>query len=599
MTTPVRTRPGRAELLNPVDDYAHRVVSGEIPAGKYHRLACKRHLDDRAKEASDPSYPFRFVWEEYETYKSADGTPKRRLKQCAVRFLQFARRMRHYKGKQFRGRPFEPSPFQVFRLGSIFGWRRKDTGGRRFTTAYNELPRKNGKSFEAGIVAIYVTFFEGEQGAEGYVVATKREQANIVFNVSRVIVLRSRDGSRVLSRIRVGKHALYMESTESTLQPLGKDSDTTDGLNPNLIVVDEMHAMKDRGLIDVMETATGSREDPLNFQITTAGDDLVSPCGDQHDYATKILDGVLNDDATEAFFAFIAHADLDDDAFEESTWRKANPNYGISVDPVDMRKLALKAKNMPSAAAQFKQKRLNLWVNTIAPWLSLEGWRAGQRTPSVDQLREMLKKRRCFAGVDLSSKVDLAAVTLVFPPWDADPIWRLLLYALTPADTLLERSRRDRAPYPFWKERGYLDTNPGNRIDQDRLREFLQTAATEYELESIGVDPWNSGNLVTDLGNDGFDVVEIPQTLQQMSAPCKEFEADVLDGRVDCGSNPLMAWCVSNVVVIPDNKDNIYPSKKRSRGRIDPVIAALMGRKLATAGPAEPEKKFQMLILGK
>lgn len=585
-------------LLNPVDAYAHRVVSGDIPAGKYHRLACQRHLDDRAKEATDPTYPFRFVWEEYETYKLKDGTVKNRLKPCAVRFLQFARRMRHYKGKQFRGRPFEPSECQVFRLGSIFGWRRKDTGGRRFTTAYNELPRKQGKSFEAGIVAIYVTFFEGEQGAEGYVVATKKDQARIVFNVSRIIVIRSREGSRVLSRIAVGKHALYMESTESTLQPLGKDSDTTDGLNPSLIVVDEMHAMKDRGMIDVMETATGSREDPLNFQITTAGDDPVSPCGDQHDYATKILDRVLDDEATEAFFAFIAHADLEDDPFDERTWRKANPHYGVSVSPDDIRKLALKAKAMPSAAAQFKQKRLNLWVNTIAPWLSVEGWRKGQKTASVDALRGMLLKRRCWAGVDLSSKVDLAAVSLVFAPEADDVMWRILVYALTPDDTLKDRAQRDRAPYLLWKERKYLDTNPGNRIDQDRLREYLQTAATLFDLQTIGVDPWNSGNLVTDLGNDGFDVVEIPQTLQQMSAPCKEFEADVLDGRVDCGRNPLMAWCVSNVVVIPDNKDNIYPSKKRSRGRIDPVIAALMGRKLATAGQPETDKKFQMIILG-
>lgn len=584
-----RTSGARVDVLSPVDDYAHRVVSGEVPAGKYHRLSCQRHLNDRAKER-DPSYPYRFVWEE----RDANGI----LKPCAVRFLQFSRRMRHYKGKQFRGRPFEPSPFQVFRLGSIFGWRRKDNGGRRFTTAYNELPRKQGKSFEAGIVAIYVTFFEGEQGAEGYVVATKKDQAAIVFNVSRIIVLRSREGSRVLSRIRVAKAALYMESTESTLQPLGKDSDTTDGLNPSLIVVDEMHAMKDRGLIDVMETATGAREDPLNFQITTAGNDLVSPCGDQHDYATKILDGILEDDATEAFFAFIAHADVDDDPFDEATWRKANPNYGISVDPVDIRKLALKAKNIETAAATFKQKRLNLWVNTIAPWLSPEGWRAGQKTATVAALEQLLLKRRCWAGVDLSSKVDLTSAVLIFPPLDKEVIWRILIYALTPEATLVDRQRRDRAPYVVWKDRNYLDTNPGNRIDQHRLRDKLRDWSTKYDIQSIGVDPWNSGNLVNDLGTDGFDVVEIPQNLQQMSAACKEFGADVLDGRVDSGNNPLMAWCISNVVVIPDNKDNIYPSKKRSRGRIDPVVAALMARKLATAGDPEPEKQFQMIIVG-
>lgn len=572
---------------NPVDAYATRVVNGEIPAGKYHRLSCARHLRDRAREGT-PEFPYRFVWE------ARDDRGK--LLPCAVRFLNFASLFRHYKGKkQWAGKSFHPSPFQVFRLGAFFGWRHTVTGFRRFTTSYNELPRKQGKSFEAAIVALYVTFFEGTPGAEGYVIATKRQQATIVFEVARQLVLRNRAGSQVLCRLVVGKHNIYDPLTGSKLEPLGADSDSTDGLSPSLTVADELHAYKDRGLLDVMESATGARDNPGMFQITTAGDDIVSVCGDQHDYACKILDEVLSgDDATEAFFCCIAHADPEDDWQAEATWQKANPHYGTSVDPAEVRKMALKAKNMPSAAAEFQQKILNWWVNTSQPWLSLVGWRKGQ----TDWTAESMRGEPCWLAVDLSSKIDLTAVWAVFPPTDTRKSWRLFGWGLTPADTLLERAHRDRAPYQRWVDAGYLRTNPGNRIDQDVVLALVRELDALFDVQQIGIDPWNAGNLVKDLSENGFEVIEIPQTLQQMSGPAKDFEADVLDGLVDAGGNELMQWCISNVVVQRDGKDNIYPVKKKSRGRIDPVIAVLMGRKLAAMDTEEKPAQFQMLILG-
>jgi len=559
-------------------------MAGEILAGKYHKLSCARHLKDRSREgASD--FPYRFVWEERDE--------KGKLKPCAVRFLRFASRMKHYKGKKWAGTYFQPSDCQVFRLGALFGWRRLDTGDRRFTTSYNELPRKNGKSFEAGIVGVYCTFFEGEAGAEGYIIATKRDQANIVFRVSRQLVRKSREGSRVLSRIVVRTHALYRESNESTLQPLGADYDSTDGLNPSLIVTDEMHAMKNRGLMDVMETAIMNRENPLNFQITTAGNDPMTPCGQQHDYACKILDGVLSDESTESFFAFIAHADPDDDPFAETTMRKANPHYGGSVDAVELRKIALKAKHMPEAAPAYKQKNLNLWVNTLAPWLSLDGWRKGQSRWTLESMRN----ERCWVGVDLSSKIDLAAAAFGFEPTEARKHWRFFVQLFSPADTLLERAHRDRAPYDRWAAAGHIRTNPGNRLDQDLIRDTINEFGEIVDIQSIGFDPWNAGNIEKDLQEDGYEVLEIPQTMNHMSAPAKEFEADVLDGHVDCGDNPALRWMASNVVVQRDGKDNIYPTKKKSRGRIDGIIACVIARKLARM-PTKAEPSYQMLIVG-
>jgi phage terminase large subunit-like protein len=545
---------------NPFDAYAARIVARKLPAGTYHRLACARHVRDRRREGSR-EFPYRFD------------------RARAERFIRFAEMLRHYKG-EWAGQHISLQPWQQFSLGSLFAWVHVDTGLRRFRTAYNEVTRKNGKSLMAALVALYVTFFDGEAGAEGYTIAMKREQAKIVWNDCKRLVL----SSGLRHRITVLATNLHREARAQKLEPLGADRDSTDGLNPSLIIVDEFHAQKNRGMIDVMETATGARAQPLNFQITTAGDNPFSPCGDQHDYACKILDGVLED---ETFFAFIAHADpedLDGEGWlQEATWRKANPNYGVSVKPADLQALATKARHMPSAAAAFQQKRLNVWVNASAPWLSMDGWRAGQGTWAAKRwtLPEALRGRPCWLGIDMSSKIDLTAVAALVPPLAEAGAWSLVVWALTPADTLETRALRDRAPYRQWVATEHRRTNPGNRIDQAVILEIVAEAAGWFDIQQIGIDPWNAGNLIKELEAAGYQAVEIPQTLQQMSAPAKEFEADVLDALVDAGGNPLVHWCASNVVVQRDNKENIYPTKKRSRGRIDPIIAALLARKLA------------------
>ena len=549
---------------NAIDAYARSVVNGAVPAGKYHRLACVRHLRDRAREGT-PAFPYRFDLAK------------------AERFIRFAEKLKHYKG-QWAGQLIQLQPYQQFRLGSLFGWVHVGTGLRRFRTSYSEIPRKNGKTLEAAIVLLYGTFYDGEAGAEGYTIAVKRDQAKLVFNDAKKLVQSS--GLKNWIDVRVSN--LHRDDTCSKAEPLGADHDSTDGLNPSIYIVDEMHAYKDRGLIDVMETATGARLQPIGFQITTAGSDPVSPCGDQHDYACKILDGLIQD---ETFFAFIAHADLRDDWLNERTWVKANPNYGISVMPEDLRALATKALNMPAAAASFKQKRLNLWVNADAPWLSVEGWRKGQSSWSPDELLH----QSCWVGVDLASQIDLCAMAFVFPPAGERNTWRLLRWVWTPKDTLVERGRRDRAPYDVWVQQGHLLTQDGVRIDHAAIRDVLKAQRERYRIEQIGFDPWHAPGVVDALiHEDGFraeQVILVPQTYAGMSKAALGFEAAVLEGKVDANSCPLMAWCASNVVVQRDGKDNIYPVKKRSRGRIDPIMATIIGWRLAELGVTTQQVK--------
>lgn len=557
---------------NPIDAYALQVASGKLPAGKYHRLACQRHLKDREAEVA--------------------GGPWRLDMDRVARFVLFTRALRHYKGP-LAGKPFTLYPYQVFRLGSMFGWTDRETGVRRFRRGYHEIPRKNGKTFEAAAVALYATFYLNEQGAEGYCAATKKDQARRVFDDCQAMVRQSilRVGLSVLA------NNIHDTTTMSKLQPLGADADSTDGLNPSCLIIDEFHAHKDRRLIDVLETATGGRREPVDMRITTAGDDPVSPGGDEHQYAIDVLEsaaaGTCIDDR---YFAFIAHADPEDDWTSPATWEKANPNYPI-LDLADITSLCAKAIHMPAAAAQFKQKRLNLWVNTKASWLSMEKWREGQKAFTLDDLRG----QPCYVGVDLASRLDLAAMVALFPPGPGRVDWRFWCWAWKPGDTLVDHAHRDRAPYQVWAQQGFLQTPAGTSLKTTVVREALAELRRSANILQLGYDAWHGHDLIHALiHEDGFPedrIVEVSQTFKGMAEAAAMFEGIVLAGQLNAGGNPLVAWCASNTVVETDGKGNIQPTKKHSRGRIDPIVAGVTALACQIRHNQAP-KQYQILVFG-
>lgn len=552
-------------IPNELDAYATSVESGAIPAGKFHRLACVRHRLDREREGT-PEFPFRFDHDR------------------AERLFRFAERLKHYKG-QWANTPIHLEPWQKFILGSVIGWVHTGTGLRRFRTAFHQIPRKNGKSLLAAVVLLYVAFFDGEPGAEGYCIGMKRDQAKLVFNDARKLVL----SSGLKTRIKAFVANLSREDTSSKAQPLGADHDSTDGLNPNVVIVDEMHAMKDRGLLDVMETATGARRQPLIYIITTFGHEPVSPWGDQNDYANKILEGVLVD---ESFFVFTASADPEDDWQSPETARKANPNYGVSVNPDDLASKVLKAKGIPSAGATYKQKHLNLLTSSVNPCLSVDGWRAGQTSWTADDM----SGESCYVGVDLASQLDLCALSLVFPPTSYRTAWRWLQFIWTPEDTLKDRAHRDRAPYDVWRDQGWLITTPGTSLDHDVVRQQLLKLRDQFQIIQIGFDPWHADAPIKNLTNqDGFSeeqVIAVPQTYAGMSAACLTVQAAILGGLVDSRRCPVTTWSVSNVNANHDGKDNLMFAKGKSRGRIDPVIAGTIGVSLAIRRAAAPASVY-------
>jgi phage terminase large subunit-like protein len=357
--------------------------------------------------------------------------------------------------------------------------------------------------------------------------------------------------------------------------PWSADAHSLDGLNVSFALVDELHAHKTRAVWDVLETAIGARSQPLLFAITTAGADVHGICYEKLEYLRRILGGHVRD---EQFFGIEYTIDEGDDWQAEASWRKANPNFGVSVNPDDLARKVREAQQSPAARNNFLTKHLNVWVTSHAPCLSVEGWRAGQTKgwrPALEVPE--LKHEPCWVGIDLASKIDLCAVSFVFPPGPDRPRWRWLQQLWTPADTLADRAQRDRVPYGLWVEQGWLQTTPGVRIDHAVVIEAMLAARELYDVQSIGFDPWHADKLIEELVHEhGFSetqVLEVPQTYNGMSSACLRVQADILAGEIDAGGCPVTAWAVSNVVPNIDGKGNLMFAKGKSRGRIDPVIS--------------------------
>ena len=334
----------RVKHDDPVTQYARDVLEGRITAGRLVRLACERHLQDL-----ETGWQRGLVWDPAAA-------------QHVVDFYSF---LRHSKG-EWAGQVFKLQPWQQFRLGSVFGWKKED-GTRRFRVSYNEVARKNGKTTEAAGLALYMLDADNEPGSEVYTAATKRDQAMITWSEAARMVKRSKALSR---RIQVywGKGNMSIEETASKFECLGADEDTLDGLNVHCAIIDELHAHKTRAIWDVLETSTASRRQPLLWVTTTAGFDQSGICYELHNYSVEVLEGRIKDDS---WFAYIATLDEGDDWQDEKVWIKANPNLGVSVKLDDLRRLALKAKVTPTAVANFLTKCMNVWTQQTSRWLSL------------------------------------------------------------------------------------------------------------------------------------------------------------------------------------------------------------------------------------
>ena len=473
---------------------------------------------------------------------------------------------RHYKG-EWAGKPMLLEDWQKLIILEAFGWKKSD-GYRLHRTLWLELARKNGKSQLAAALGVYLLIADGEPGAEVYSSATKRDQARIVFDCATQIVKQSKHLSKY---IKTNRANLSVARTASKFEPLSSEGDTLDGLNPHGNIVDELHSHKDRRVWDTLITAQGARRQPMNLLITTAGIYDPEQIGFMlHEHACAILEkGVEND----SWCVWISSADEGDDPYSQKTWEKANPNIKVSVYPGFLTERSEAALAEPSSMNAFQRLHLNRWTQQIERWLDVDHWnRCGQ---DVD-LAELMG-RECYMGLDLSSKLDLTALAIVFPPVE-DKLWRLVVRCYIPEQSMHKREQLERIPYRAWQKEGYVTATPGNTIDYDFILKDIELLSQDYNVQEVAFDPWSAQQTALKIRDDlGIPTAGMRQGFLSLSEPTKEFERLVVSGSLAHGANECLTWQANNVSIKHDPAGNIKPDKARTqKHKIDGIVASIM-----------------------
>ena len=497
-----------------------------------------------------------------------------RAGELAVRF--FERLLRHTKG-EWAGEAFGLQRWQATIVRDVFGWKRAD-GTRKFRRVYIEIPRKNGKSTLSAGMALLLLFADGEPGAEVYSAAADREQAAIVFEQAKQMVV----GSPALARhAEVYKRAIVVPESMSSYKVLSSDAPTKHGLNAHGVIFDELHAQPNRELWDVLTTSQGSRRQPMVVAITTAGFDRQSICWEQHEYARQVLAGVVED---ESFYGFVAAAEEGDDWMSPAVWRKANPSLGVTVQEEYLAAEAARARQVPAYQNTFRRLHLNQWTQQEERWLDLAAWDACDG--AVDE--SQLVGRVAYGGLDLASTTDIAAFVLVFPPGPGEEVYRVVPRFWIPRENMVERARRDRVPYDAWVRDGLMTATPGNVIDFTRIVADVKELGKRFKIAEVAFDRWGAVQVSQELGGAGLTMVQFGQGFASMASPTKELLRLVLDGKLAHGGQPVLRWMADNLTVEMDAAGNVKPSKKKSREKIDGMVALIMGLDRALRNEVKP-----------
>lgn len=469
----------------------------------------------------------------------------------------------HVKG-ELALQPLLLEDWQKAIVANIFGWKRPD-GTRRYREVLIYVARKNGKTVLLAAILLVVLFTDGELGAELYSAAADRDQATLVFEQAKGMVVQSPE---LMRRAKIFTKAITYEAEGSSYKAISAEANTKHGYNSHFVGVDELHAQKNRELIDVLLTSVGSRRQPLVVHITTADFDRESICNEKHKYAGDVRDGIIDD---IYFLPVIYEATKDDDWTDPAVWATSNPNLDVSVKREYLERECKRAQESPAFENTFKRLHLNIMTEQDVRWLSLAKWDACTGSVAVEDLAG----RECFAGLDLANTTDVAAFAMVFPDVDGQTV--VLMRFWVPTANAREREKRDKVPYVTWAKQGLVTMTPGNVIDYDIIRRDINELHKTYNIREIAIDRWNATQITTQLQGDGFDVIEFGQGFASMSAPTKELEKLVIGEQLAHGGNPVLRWMASNVSVQMDAAGNMKPAKDKSSEKIDGIVALVMG----------------------
>ncbi|WP_084632916.1 terminase large subunit [Pleomorphomonas oryzae] len=507
---------------------------------------------------------------------------------------------------EWSGQPFELEDWQADDIiRPLFGWKRPD-GTRQYRRCYVWIARKNGKTELAAGIALLMLLGDGEPGGQVYAIATDEPQARIVFDKTVTMVGKSPTLSNDLTCL---KPSIYCPALNASFKPLSGRPTGKHGFNASGLVGDEIHEWPNGDLYTFVHDSESARRQPLEFLISTAGQR--GGYGEEiWDECVKIRDGVIDDPET---LVIIYAADPDDDWTLETTWRKANPNLGVSTKLDAMESAARRARQLPRLENDFKRYRLNIWTEQAVRWLPIDavddegnrfGWDHCIGPTSWRELEEKLIGKRCFGGLDLSAVIDLSSLVWWFPVQDGLDVPVVVPRFFKPEMLIKEHGRRDKLPYEQWVRDGALIATPGNVVDYEYVRRqiladgekfkiaFAGSGATADNEKSIAIDRWNAIETAVRLTDEGLAVALFGQGYASMSAPSKELERLVMSNGFHHGGHPMLRRHAQVVAIESDPAGNIKPAKNKSAERIDGIVAGVMAIGIALAAPAVETKSF-------
>ncbi len=561
--------------------YARDVVELRLPACKWVRLACQRHLGDLERAAGGWTYEFN-----PELESEVDG--KKKTYRPGDRICLFAELMPHVKGDwAARGERIRLRPWQVFVLASIFGWVHRETKKRRFRIADIIVPRKNAKSTLAAVIGNFMLAVDGEFGAEVYSGATSRDQAFEVFRPARLM---ARASPEFCARygVDVNVSNLAVVATNSKFEPvIGKPGD---GASPTCAIVDEYHEHKTPELYETMTTGMLARSQPLQLMITTAGDNIGGPCYVHQMRLQDVLTGLVENDRR---FGIIYTIDEDDDWTKPEVLAKANPNFGVSVDAETLQADQREAIQDPRKQNTFKKKHLNVWVNAASPWINLANLqKCGDPNLDIAQF----EGESCWDGLDLASKNDIASRVKLFRRVldDGLPHYYAFFRNYLPEAAV---QKPENGHYQDWVHRGHLVQTPGNMINIRQIEADIVAEGDRHPVAEIAIDAWGSREIAPSLAENGYTVVDVPMTTRNLSEPMKMIAALIDAGRFHHDGNLAAIWMFSNVEVLTDRNDNIFPRKSTAEKKIDAAVATIlaMGRAMLNENNTMPDD-YELLV---
>ena len=467
--------------------------------------------------------------------------------------------LKQSKGK-WNGKPLKLELFQKAMIEAAYGFV-DENGFRKYKKVIFFVARKNGKSVLASALGNFMLTKDGEGGAEVYSVATRKEQAKIVWEEAKRMINKS---PALHQRIRCLIGGIYYDATDSFFRALASDSNSLDGLNSHCVIADEVHAWKDKNLLDVMYDSMSARDQPLLLETSTMGTIRQNVFDIEYDYASQVIDGVVQD---ETLLPIIYELDDEKEWTNEENWYKANPALGVIKSLKDLRDKVERAKANPIELVNLLCKDFNIRQNSVNAWLTFEDL-------NNEEIYTDWKDSYCVGGCDLSSTTDLTCATLLGVVKGKIRVKQMYWI---PTNYLEKKVAEDKIPYDKWLKTGWLRLSGDSKIDYHDITKWFLEEVQENDLRPlwIGYDSWNAEFWKQEMVDSGFDMVEARQGYKTESAPLKQMKADLMDKKINYNNNPILKWNLSNVAIKQDDNENIMITKEKSRQRIDGV-ASLM-----------------------